>query len=80
MSDNVIALAQPIQFTAAEELRLLADEIETGELGEVRVAIVILDTPHKVIRRNIGGKLTGYETAGLLDAAKFSCFRQMFGG
>jgi hypothetical protein len=58
----------------ADALRVMADEIDGGEYGEARHALVLIDTPSQLFMESRGIPFSRYETAGLLALASQTVF------
>jgi hypothetical protein len=60
--------------SVADALRVMADEIDAGEFGETRAALVLLDTPSQLYMEHRGIPFSRYETAGMLALASQTVF------
>jgi hypothetical protein len=60
--------------SVSDALRAMADEIDADEFGNVRHALILLDTPDQMFMESRGCQFSRYETAGLLALAAQTVF------
>ena len=77
---NVVPLPErPNLQNIPAMLRRFADDLERGDYGEIRTALMLLDTASEIHTFNWGASVTVFECAGLLEAAKLLTLNEHIG-
>ena len=79
MTAKLVPLPRPICHDVVAGLRGLADEIERGELGEVRAVAWIVDAEHSPVALGLVGAVPSPDTLfiTLCEAAKLQLLQGM---